>query len=71
MKERQYRRGNRQILILTYGISFVFLCMAGYFVYFMAVQSRRIINNPYNKRQEALAKKVQKEIGRASCRERV
>ena len=60
MKERQYRRGNRQILILTYGISFVFLCMAGYFVYFMAVQSRRIINNPYNKRQEALAKKVQK-----------
>ena len=58
MKDRQ--RGNRQILVLTYSISFVFLCMAGYLAYFMATQSQRIINNPYNKRQEVLAKKVQK-----------
>ena len=58
MKERQ--QGNRQIMILTYSISFVFLCMAGYLAYFMAVQSQKVINNPYNKRQEVLAKKVQK-----------
>lgn len=57
---REGQRGNRQIMILTYGISFVFLCMAGYLAYFMVTQSQRIINNPYNKRQEVLAKKVQK-----------
>lgn len=58
MRDRQH--GNRQIMVLTYSISFVFLCMAGYLAYFMATQSQRIINNPYNKRQEILAKKVQK-----------
>ena len=61
-KERmkEGKRGNRQILWLTYCITIVFLCMAGFLVYFMAVQSRKIINNPYNKRQEVLAKKVRK-----------
>ncbi len=57
---RQARRGNKQIMILTYFVSIVFLCMAGYFVYFMVTQSQKVINNPYNKRQEVLAKKVQK-----------
>lgn len=57
---REARRGNKQIMILTYCISIVFLCMAGYFVYFMVTQSQKVINNPYNKRQEVLAKKVQK-----------
>lgn len=38
----------------------VFLCMAGYLTYFMVSKSQKIINNPYNKRQEVLAKKVQK-----------
>jgi len=38
----------------------VFLCMAGYLTYFMVAKSQKIINNPYNKRQEVLAKKVQK-----------
>lgn len=59
-KLREGRMGNPQILIVTYSITVVFLCMIGYFVYFMVSQSREIINNPYNKRQEVLAKKVQK-----------
>jgi len=54
------KRGNRQILVLTYGISIVFLCMAGYLAYFMAFKSQQVINNPYNKRQEVLARKVRK-----------
>lgn len=57
---KETRRGNKQIMILTYCISVVFLCMTGYFVYFMVTQSQKVINNPYNKRQEVLAKKVQK-----------
>lgn len=61
-KERvvERRRGNRQILMLTYCITIVFLCMAGFLVYFMVAQSQSVINNPYNKRQEVLAKKVTK-----------
>ena len=59
-RQREVRRGNRQILLVTYCITIIFLCMAGFLVYFMAVQSREIINNPYNKRQEVLAKKVSK-----------
>ena len=57
---REGRRGNRQILLLTYCITIVFLCMAGFMVYFMVAQSQSVINNPYNKRQEVLAKKVTK-----------
>jgi len=57
---REERRGNPQILMVTYSVTVVFLCMIGYFVYFMVAQSQEIINNPYNKRQEVLAKKVQK-----------
>lgn len=58
---REGRRGNRQILLLTYCITIVFLCMAGFMVYFMVAQSQSVINNPYNKRQEVLAKKITKE----------
>lgn len=57
---REEGRGNGQILILTYTMAAVFLCMAGYLAYFMVTKSQKIINNPYNKRQEVLAKKVQK-----------
>ncbi len=57
---REEGRGNGQILILTYTMAAVFLCMAGYLTYFMVTKSQKIINNPYNKRQEVLAKKVRK-----------
>lgn len=60
VKVREGRRGNSQILMVTYSITIIFLCMAGYLVYFMVTQSQEVINNPYNKRQEVLAKKVQK-----------
>lgn len=58
--QRESRRGNKQIMVLTYSITLIFLGMIGYFVYFMVTQSQDIINNPYNKRQEVLAKKVQR-----------
>ncbi|MDD7403370.1 MAG: penicillin-binding transpeptidase domain-containing protein [Butyribacter sp.] len=60
MRQKEGRRGNSQILILTYSVVLIFMGMVGYFVYFMVTQSQQVINNPYNKRQEVLAKKVQR-----------
>lgn len=57
---KEGKRGNSQILLVTYCITLIFLCMAGYMVYFMVMQSQEVINNPYNKRQEVLAKKIQR-----------
>ncbi len=57
---KKERKGNIQILMLTYGMVLLFMGLIGCFTYFMAVQSQKIINNPYNKRQEVLAKKVQR-----------
>lgn len=59
-EEKENKKGNAQILILTYCMVAVFLGMAGYLGYFMAFKSDKVINNPYNKRQEVLAKKVQR-----------
>lgn len=59
-KARESRRGNAQIMVLTYIFAAVFFGMIIHFVYFMVTDSQEIINNPYNKRQEALAKKVTK-----------
>lgn len=57
-QEKESRRGNRQIMILTYGVVAVFLAMAGYLASFTAIDSEEIINNSRNKRQELLAERV-------------
>lgn len=60
INRKERKRGNRQILLVTYGVVTVFLCMAGYLAYFTAVESEEIINNSHNKRQEILAEKITK-----------
>lgn len=50
--------GNVQIVMVTYAVVVVFLCMAGYLVYFMINDSSEVINNPYNKRRNILAERV-------------
>lgn len=57
-KKRLQRKGNRQIVLVAYCFVAVFLGMIGYLVHFMVQDSGRIINNPYNKRQELLAERV-------------
>lgn len=58
-KEKGERRGgNKEILVVTYLLSAMFLGLIGYFVYFMTVQSKDAINNSYNQRQILLAQKV-------------
>ncbi len=56
--EKENKRGNRQILFLTYGVVAVFLSMAGYLAYFLAFDSGNVINNTHNPRQELLAERV-------------
>lgn len=50
--------GNKEILLVTYMLSAMFLGLIGYLVYFMVVQSKDVINNSYNQRQTILAKRV-------------
>lgn len=50
--------GNREILVVTYLLSAMFFGLIGYFVYFMVVQSKDVINNSYNQRQTLLAQRV-------------
>ncbi len=57
-RERNDRRGNRQIVVVAYVCVGVFFAMIGYLVNFMVSDSQQVINNSYNKRQELLAKKV-------------
>lgn len=49
---------NPQITILTYVFLGIFLAMLGYIAYFVQVDAKKAINNPYNKRQELLAKRI-------------
>ena len=49
---------NREIATVSYVFAFLFLGLIGYFIYFMAIDSQNVINNPYNKRQDLLAKRV-------------
>lgn len=55
---KMINRSNQNILISTCIFLAVFLGLIVYLVYFQVAQAGHIINNPYNKRQEVLAKKV-------------
>lgn len=57
-KKKNYQ--NRSILVTTYIFLAVFLGLIGYMVYFDVVKAEGVINSPYNKRQEALEKKVKR-----------
>lgn len=52
------KRGNTQIIIVTYSVVIVFMCMIGYLVHFMVNDSSEVINNPYNKRRNILAERI-------------
>ena len=71
MKERQViwlkeesgkmtKKMNREMAVVTYLFMILFLIMAGYIVYFVVHDSDKVLNNPQNKRQELLAKRVTK-----------
>lgn len=52
------RRGNREIMLITYVFVAVFVGLIIYLLCYTQFQSSDIINNTYNKRQDLYAKKV-------------
>ena len=52
------KKSNHSILVSTIIFFIIFMGMIVYLVFFNTVKSEKIINNPYNKRQNVLAKKV-------------
>lgn len=57
-KSRPNPKANKSILWFAYGVAGLFLCMAVYFVYFLAAESENVINNPYNARISAFENRV-------------
>ena len=60
LREKPRKRGsiNREFAIITYGFLFLFLCMAGYFVYFVGYAGEDFINSPYNPRLSQLSEQI-------------
>lgn len=57
-KETNSKKRNKDILLVTYIFLGLFLILAIYFSYLVGYGSRDVINNPYNKLQNLLAKSV-------------
>ena len=49
---------NRSILIVTYLMAGLFVCMMGYFGYFLQRRSENVINNSYNSRLDRFADRI-------------
>ena len=54
------KKMNREMAAVTYIFMLLFVLMAGYVIWFLSGDTDRILNNPYNKRQELLAERVTK-----------
>lgn len=57
-KTKPNPKANRSILHLTYAMVALFLCMIGYFGYFLQVKSEDVINNSYNSRLDRFADRI-------------
>ncbi len=49
---------NKEFAVVTYFFLILFICLCGYFVYFVAFKSDDFINSPYNARLDNMADKV-------------
>lgn len=57
---RAKKHYNREIVALTYLMTALMLGMLAYYVYFISMDSKNVVNNPYNKRQMLLAERVKR-----------
>ncbi len=51
-------RANKSILLITYVVLGIFVCMIGYFAFFLQVRSDSVINNSYNARLDLFEKRI-------------
>lgn len=58
MKTNSNPKANRHMLILTYGVVFLFVGLAAYYCYFLFIRSDTVINNSYNARLDSFADRV-------------
>lgn len=57
-EEKKKKQFNREIVYMTYGFLGMIVLVLINFTYFLVIDSKDVINNSYNPRQELLAKKV-------------
>ncbi|BBF42862.1 cell division protein FtsI [peptidoglycan synthetase] [Lachnospiraceae bacterium KM106-2] len=57
-RKRKRKTLNRDIRVVTYIFVLMFALLIGNFIYFIAVDSKGVINSSYNKRQDILAETV-------------
>lgn len=57
-RSRPNPKANKSILYLTYGLAALFVCMIGYFGYFLQFQSESAVNNSYNSRLDLFADRI-------------
>lgn len=55
---RRKKNNNKEFYVITYIFVALFLCMIGYFSYYIQFKSIEEVNNSYNTRQENLAKRI-------------
>ena len=58
MEQPVISKADKNILYVTVFFLAIFIGLIGYLIYFNVAQAEKIINNPYNKRQELLAEKT-------------
>ncbi len=49
---------NKSILLITYVVLGIFICMIGYFAFFLQVRSESVINNSYNARLDLFEERI-------------
>ena len=57
-EKKQKAKKNRELMVVTYFFTGLFVLLVGYLVYFEGVLAEDTINNPYNSRQELFAQQV-------------
>lgn len=57
-KRLKEKRTDRNILFITYVMVGLFVCLMGYFGYFLQVQSETVINNSYNARLDSFSDRI-------------
>lgn len=52
--EKKVKKKNREIMLVTWAFTLLFLCMAGYITHYSMTHQQELINNSYNGRQQTL-----------------
>lgn len=56
--QRDRKKLNKEAMVTTIVFSIIFVFMICYYAHFVVVDSRKILNNPYNKRIDSNSSKV-------------